>query len=370
MVDLKGQFSSIEKEVMERIQSVISTASFIQGQEVKSFETALADLGHVDFCISCANGTDALQLSLMALDLKPGDEVLVPAFTYIAPVEAIALLQLKPVFIDVDAETFNMDTDKIEAAITDRTKAIIVVHLYGQCAHMEKVLSLASLHGLYIIEDNAQSIESEYLLSNGLSIKAGTIGDIGTTSFFPSKNLGAYGDGGAVLTKDEKWAKTIRAMANHGQEEKYIHHTIGINSRLDSIQAAILNVKLKYLTLYTATRQRAAALYDEQLKGIAELQLPFRAPYSTHVFHQYTIKVTRRNELQQYLIGKGIASMIYYPFPAHLQPAYSYLNYKKGDFPMAENLCDQVLSLPIHSESNEEDISYICQTIRAFYQHG
>jgi UDP-2-acetamido-2-deoxy-ribo-hexuluronate aminotransferase len=370
MVDLKVQFSLIEKEIMERIHAVISTSAFIKGPEVNLLEASLAEALHVEHCISCANGTDALQLSLMALDLNPDDEVIVPAFTYIAPVEAIALLRLKPVFVDVDPETFNIDVSLIEAAITSKTKAIIVVHLYGQCAAMEALVALAKKHKLHVIEDNAQSIMADYLFSNGSSAKAGTIGIIGITSFFPSKNLGAYGDGGALMCNDEKLSKTIRAMANHGQEEKYKHNRIGINSRLDSIQAAILNVKLKYLSKYISNRQKTAELYDEALKGVKGLQLPERSPSSTHVFHQYTIKVEKRNKLQEYLKEQGIASMIYYPLPAHLQPAYSYLNYKEGDFPVAEELCDQVLSLPIHSDSKAEDISYICETIKEFYLHG
>lgn len=370
MVDLKGQFSSIQKEIMDRIQSVISSSAFIQGTEVKSLETALADLVKSDYCVSCGNGTDALQLSLMALDLKPGDEVIVPAFTYIAPVEAIALLQLKPVFVDVDAKTFNIDVHEIASRITPQTKAIIVVHLFGQCAEMEEVMLLAAQHNLKVIEDNAQSITAQYRFSNGKTAQAGAIADIGTTSFFPSKNLGAYGDGGAVFTNDIQLAKTIRAIANHGQEEKYKHHRIGINSRLDTIQAAILNVKMNYLFSYTDARQKAASCYDQELKAVTLVQIPFRHPHSTHVFHQYTLKVERRDELQVYLKERGIASMVYYPFPAHLQPAYAYLNYKAGDFPVAESLCHQVLSLPIHSESNEEEVLYICQTIREFYQHG
>lgn len=370
MVDLKGQFSSLEKEIMDRIQAVIFSSTFIQGPEVKLFETSLADLLNVKSCISCANGTDALQLSLMALDLNPGDEVIVPAFTYIAPVEAIALLKLKPVFVDVDPATFNIAVDQLEAKITPRTKAIIVVHLYGQCAAMEEVLVLAAKYQVKVIEDNAQSITARYTFSNGTILPAGVIGDIGTTSFFPSKNLGAYGDGGAVVTNDPQLAKVIRAMANHGQEEKYKHQQIGINSRLDTIQAAILNVKLKYLSSYIEVRERAAAFYDEGLATISQVRVPVRMPYSTHVFHQYTLKVERRNELQIYLKERGIASMIYYPFPAHLQQAYAYLNYKAGDFPVSEMLCDQVLSLPIHSESKEEEVNYICQAIRGFYEQS
>ena len=370
MVDLIGQFSPIEEEIMKRIRSVIDSSSFIQGTEVKTFEKDLAAVLKANHCISCANGTDALQLSLMALDLKPGDEIIVPAFTYIAPVEAIAILQLKPVFVDVDPDTFNMATDQIEAVITSSTKAILVVHLYGQCANMEKLLAVARKHKLFVIEDNAQSICADYLFEDGTAAKAGCVGDIGTTSFFPSKNLGGYGDGGALMTNDTKLAEAVRSIANHGQQEKYRHDRIGMNSRLDTLQAAILNVKLQHLDRYIKTRQQAATWYDERLRSIKAITIPIRSSFSTHVFHQYTIKTERRNELQQHLQVCGIASMIYYPIPAHLQTAYAYLNYKKGDFPVAEELCDQVLSLPIHSESTKDDIIYICETISQFFQHA
>ena len=370
MLDLKSQYAFIEKEVLDAIQAVIKSSAFIQGKEVGCFEMELASKLEVAHCISCGNGTDALQLSLMALELQAGDEIIVPAFTYIAPVEAVALLNLKPVLIDVDACTFNISPDQIERSISPKTKAIIVVHLYGQCAAMEKILALAKKYKLYVIEDNAQSILSEYIYSNGISVKAGCIGDIGTTSFFPSKNLGTYGDGGALMTNNANLAKTIKTLANHGQEEKYIHSKIGINSRLDTLQAAILNIKLKYLNDYTQRRQEAAAIYDRELSRLTNLLLPFRTTYSTHVFHQYTIRVKDRDKLKAFLSNKGIDSMIYYPIPVHLQPAYSYLGYVRGDFPIAELLSEEVLSLPMHSELKEDDVMYICESIKEFYNYG
>jgi UDP-2-acetamido-2-deoxy-ribo-hexuluronate aminotransferase len=369
MVDLEGQFLRIEKEVMERIKAVISSSSFIQGPEVKSFEKNLADQLQVKHCISCANGTDALQISLMALGLKPGDEVIVPTFTYIASVEAAAVLGIKPVFVEVHPDTFNVDEGAIEKAITPRTKALIVVHLYGQCAHMEPIMALAKKHNLWVVEDNAQAINADYIFSDGSTAKAGCIGNIGTTSFFPSKNLGAYGDGGALMTNDDELAEKIRMIANHGQKQKYHHDSIGLNSRLDSVQAAVLNTKLNYLNDYTAARQQAAVLYDELLAKIPQVKTPSRAPFSSHVFHQYTIQVEQRDALQSFLKEKGIPTMIYYPLPTHLQKGYKELGYQKGDFAGSESLCEKVLSLPIHSESKPEEIQYICKHISLFFGH-
>lgn len=369
MVDLEGQFLRIEKEVMDRIKAVISSSSFIQGPEVKTFEKNLATQLNAKHCISCANGTDALQISLMALDLKPGDEVIVPSFTYIASVEAAAVLGIKPVFVEVNPETFNVDETQIEKAITPRTKALIVVHLYGQCANMEPILALAKKHNLRVIEDNAQAINADYTFSDGSKAKAGCMGDIGTTSFFPSKNLGAYGDGGALLTHSDELAEKIKMIANHGQKQKYHHDSIGLNSRLDSVQAAVLNVKLKYLEEYTAARQKAAALYDTLLKKNPQIKIPARAPFSSHVFHQYTIQVKDRDQLQTFLKEKGIPTMIYYPLPTHLQKGYTQLGYTKGDLALSESLCEKVLSLPIHSESKPEEIQYICENIALFFAH-
>ena len=369
MVNLESQFSHIEQEVMAGIKSVIASSSFIQGPEVKEFEKNLANHLNVKHCIACANGTDALQISLMALGLKAGDEIIVPSFTYIASVEAAVLLGIKPIFVEVNPDTFNIDETQLEKVITSKTKAIIAVHLYGQSAPMETILNVAKKHTLFVIEDNAQAINASYTFSDGTMVKTGCIGDIGTTSFFPSKNLGCYGDGGALLTNNDSIAEKIKMIANHGQKEKYHHDIIGVNSRLDTVQAAILNVKLKNLDAYTKTRQETAALYDSLLKGINGLEIPVRASYSTHVFHQYTIKVNRRNELQAYLKEQGIPSMIYYPLPTHFQKGYVHLGYKKGDLPISESLCEKVLSLPIHSESKHEEILFICDTITKFFSN-
>lgn len=369
MVDLAGQFSKIEHDVMHAIKQVITTSSFIQGPEVKSFEKNLAAQLSCKHVIACANGTDALQISLMAFGLQPGDEVIVPSFTYIASVEAAVLLGIKPVFVEVNPNTFNIDEHSIEAAITPRTKAIIIVHLYGQCANMEALLKLAKKHQLYTIEDNAQAINADYTFNDGTVVKSGCMADIGTTSFFPSKNLGCYGDGGALLTNNDEWAEKIKMIANHGQKQKYQHDIIGVNSRLDSVQAAVLNVKLKQLDNYTHTRQQAAHVYDTLLASVPQITIPSRAAYSSHVFHQYTLLVTDRDRLQKYLSEKGIPTMIYYPLPTHLQKGYLNLGYHKGDFPISESLCEKVLSLPIHSESKEEEITYICEHIINFYRH-
>jgi UDP-2-acetamido-2-deoxy-ribo-hexuluronate aminotransferase len=369
MVDLAGQFSKIENEVMHSIKQVITTSSFIQGPEVKTFEKNLAAHLSCKHVIACANGTDALQIALMALGLKPGDEVIVPSFTYIASVEAAVLLGIKPVFVEVNPNTFNIDENSIETLITARTKAMIIVHLYGQCANMEVLLNLAKKHHLYTIEDNAQAINANYTFSNGTVVKSGCMADIGTTSFFPSKNLGCYGDGGAMMTNNDEWAEKIKMIANHGQKQKYHHDIIGVNSRLDSVQAAVLNVKLKNLDTYTLTRQQAAAWYDTKLANVQEIKTPYRSHNSTHVFHQYTLLVNDRDRLQKYLTDQGIPTMIYYPLPTHLQKGYLDLGYSNGDFPISESLCEKVLSLPIHSESKEEEITYICEHIINFYRH-
>ncbi len=371
MVDLHGQYLQVADEINQAIQSVIDQTAFINGAEVKDFARSLAQYNAVEHVIPCGNGTDALQLAMMALQLQPGDEVIVPTWTYVATVEVIALLGLKPVFVDADPNSFNLDTGAIEALISPKTKAIVPVHLYGQCAHMEPLLKLATEKGLYVIEDTAQALGADYLFSGQQKQKAGTLGTVGTTSFFPSKNLGCYGDGGALLTHNSELANTLKAMANHGQFEKYHHDLIGVNSRLDSLQAAILNVKLKQLDNYTAKRQQAAKWYDQMLAEVEAIQIPERVAYSTHVFHQYTIKVKdgKRDALRDFLKEKEVPSMIYYPVPLHLQKAYSTYGYEKGDFPVAEALSGEVLSLPIHTELEEAQVAYVAEQIKSFF-HG
>ncbi|MFC5269335.1 DegT/DnrJ/EryC1/StrS family aminotransferase [Adhaeribacter terreus] len=370
VVDLQGQYQRIMHEIQEKTNAVFQSAAFIKGTEVTEFEKKLSTFNSVNHTISCGNGTDALQIALMALDLEPGDEVIIPAFTYVATAEVAALLRLKPVLVDADPETFNIDATKVKNAISNRSKSILPVHLFGQCADMETLSDLAQKHNLQIIEDNAQAIGADYTFSNGQKIKAGTIGHIGTTSFFPSKNLGCYGDGGALFTNDSTLARKISMIANHGQSEKYYHDVIGVNSRLDTIQAAILNIKLQYLHDYTTARQQAAAYYDEALADIPEVKIPARDPKSTHVFHQYTLKIenSKRDALQHYLKEHDIPTMIYYPLPVHLQKAYQYLGYKKGDFPVAETLSKKVLSLPMHTELSDDQLNYITDKIRSFFK--
>jgi len=361
MVDLKGQYLRIKEEVDTAIQEVLASTRFIKGPRVQDFEDHLASFLGVKDVISCANGTDALQVALMALALKPGDEVIVPAFTYVATAEVIALLGLQPIMVDVDANDFNSTADIIEKAITSKTKAIVPVHLFGQCSDMEAIMRVALKHNLFVIEDNAQAIGATYTFKNGRQQKAGTISHIGTTSFFPSKNLGCYGDGGALFTNDKELAQRIRMIANHGQSKRYYHSVVGVNSRLDAIQAVILDIKLKYLHEYTAARQQVASRYDQAFKNISSLQIPYRHPNSTHVFHQYTLqtKGINRDELQSYLKSKGIPSMVYYPIPLYKQDAFKpYIN-KMMDLPVTENLCQSVISLPIHTEMKEETQEYI-----------
>lgn len=369
MVDLKGQYLNIAEEVNEAIQNVLNSAAFINGPEVKEFSAALGEYTGAALVIPCGNGTDALQLAMMALNLQPGDEVIVPTFTYVATVEVIALLGLKPVFIDVDPDTFNLDTTVLESLITSATKAIVPVHLYGQCADMDPIMEIAGKYKLHVIEDTAQALGAVYKSEKGGEKKAGTIGTIGTTSFFPSKNLGCYGDGGAIFTNDPSLADTLKAMANHGQFEKYYHEMIGVNSRLDTIQAAILNVKLKYLDNYAESRRKAADIYDRELKGTEGIIIPLRSGQSTHVFHQYTLKVKngRREALRNFLKERGVPCMIYYPVPLHLQKAYKGYGYKEGDFPVAERLSEEVLSLPVHTEMEEEQILFITAQVKAFF---
>lgn len=368
MVDLHGQYNNIREEVNKSIEQVLDSCAFINGPQVKTFCTHLAQYNSVRHVIPCGNGTDALQIALMALNLKPGDEVIVPVHTYVATAEVIALLQLTPIFIDCTDDYFTIDVAHLETKITSRTKAIVPVHLYGQCANMEVLLSIAKRHNLFVIEDTAQAIGADYHFSDGRTIKAGCMGDIGTTSFFPSKNLGGYGDGGALFINDDLLAEKVQMIANHGQNIKYHHDIVGCNSRLDTIQAAILDVKLKYLDHYTNARNKVATFYDQALKDIPRLIIPQRYSQSTHVFHQYTIRVAnnQRDELKEYLAGKDIPSMIYYPIPLHQQKAYKTNHTEK--FPVSERLSKEVLSLPIHTEMTEEQTQYITDVIRTFFK--
>ncbi len=369
MVDVVGQYQHIKQEVDEAVLNVISTAKFINGPAVKKFEHHLAEYLGVQYVIGCANGTDALQIALMACDLKPGDEVIVPSFTYVATAEVIALLRLKPVMIDVDSNTFNTTVEFIQSHITPKTKAIVPVHLYGQSCDMESIMDLAKKHNLFVIEDNAQAIGADYTFSDGRIQKTGTIGHIGCTSFYPSKNLGCYGDGGAIFTNDEDLANKIRMIANHGQSKRYYHSLIGVNSRLDSIQAAVLDIKLKHLDQYAMARQQVAAAYDKAFTTIDALQIPTRSTFSTHVFHQYTLRVKnrKRNELKDYLAEKGIPSMIYYPVPLYEQEAFKPF-YKGEKLSNTEQLSQEVISLPIHTEMEDEILKYIIKCVCLFFE--
>lgn len=370
MVDLISQYNNIDKLINSQIRTVLESGQYIQGEEVRTFEASLGNFLDCPYVISCGNGTDALQLALMALDLNYNDEIILPAFSYFATVEVVCLLGLKPVFVDVEPTSFNIDPYKIENLISDKTKAIIPVHLYGQCANMEPLLALAKTYNLKVIEDCAQSLGSIFKDDEGNSKYSGTIGDIGCTSFFPTKNLGCYGDGGAIFTRDKELASRLRMLANHGQKEKYVHSRIGINSRLDTIQAAILNIKLSKLNEYNLRRYQAAQLYKKFLKGIDELVLPLESDYSTHIYHQFTIQVDPglRDNLCKYLKSKGIPTMIYYPIPLHLQEAISNKYSKSTDgLLVSEKLCSSVLSLPMHTELTLGQIETIAKEIRNFY---
>lgn len=368
MVDLQGQYQRIKPEITAAIDRVLESTAFIQGDEVREFSGALSNFVGGSHVITCANGTDALQIAMMALDLRPGDEIILPVHTYVATAEVIALLGLKPSFVDVDPRSFNIDPDKIEERITPQTKAIVPVHLYGQCAHMERILEIAKKHNLFVIEDAAQALGAVYQFADHSRCAAGTMGVIGTTSFFPSKNLGCFGDGGAIFTNDQKHADMIRMIANHGQRVKYVHEIVGVNSRLDTLQAAILNVKIKYLEEYTKKRNWVADQYDALLKDIDFLQTPYRSSFSSHVFHQYTVivKERSRDDLKSHLEQCGIPTMIYYPVPLHLQKAYKMQSYKEGAFPVTEGLSKTVLSLPIHTEMTADEVSYIVSMIKKF----
>lgn len=365
MVDLQSQYAKIKQDIDAGIQEVIDTAAFVKGKKVTEFQHHLEQYTGAKHVINVGNGTDALQIALMGLGLKHGDEVITPTFTFIATAEVVALLGLTPVVVDVDWNTMNMDIESVRRAITPRTKAIVPVHLFGQCADMEAIMELANEHHLYVVEDACQAIGAKYTFANGETKQAGTIGHIGCTSFFPSKNLGCYGDGGAIFTNDDELADRMTAIANHGCRVRYHHDEIGVNSRLDSIQAAVLDAKLPHLDEYIAARQKAAAYYDKVFANCEQLLIPGRQPHSTHVFHQYTLRVVGadRDKLREGLAERGIPAMIYYPVPLHQQKAYLDPRYKDGDFPVAERLAACVLSLPMHTELDEEQLEYITSNV-------
>lgn len=368
MVDLVGQYEKIREEINQAIEQVILSSAFINGPEVQQFGKELAKYLDCRHVIPCGNGTDALQVALMALDLHPGDEIITTGFSFIATLEVIALLGLTPVLVDTDPDTFNISPEKIEKSITSKTRAIIPVHLFGQCSDMESIMALARQHNLFVIEDAAQALGSIYSFPDGRQKKAGTIGDIGCTSFFPSKNLGCYGDGGALMTNNDELAEKLFSIVNHGAKIKYYHQRIGVNSRLDSIQAAILRIKLKHIEEYLFARQEAAKRYDEALTDAKGIKIPVRSSFSTHVFHQYTLilETIDRTKFTGYLSSKRIPTMVYYPVPLHLQDAYRYLGYKRGDLPLAEHLCDCVISLPMHTELDKDQQEYITDSIIEF----
>lgn len=369
MLDLKGQYAKIKKEIDFAVHSVIDSAYFINGPQVARFEEQLAEYLGADHVIACANGTDALQIAMMALQLQPGDEVIVPSFTYAATAEVVALLGLVPVLVDVEESTFNIRTDQIEAAISEKTRAIVPVHLFGQASRMEEIMSIASRHKLYVIEDNAQAIGAGYTFSDGSTKALGTIGHIGCTSFFPTKNLGCYGDGGAIITGDSSLARRIRMVTDHGQSTKYYHDIIGCNSRLDTIQAAVLEVKLKYLDEYSASRYRAAQLYKSMLSDVPGIVLPQESDFSTHVYHQFTIQVPgKRDNLKEFLTQRGISSMVYYPMSLNNQKAFSSISRLPVDLSNSENLADCVLSLPMHTELNQDIQQLICNSVKEFFK--
>ncbi|NVK27103.1 MAG: DegT/DnrJ/EryC1/StrS family aminotransferase [Flavobacteriia bacterium] len=365
MVDLVTQYEGMQEEIDNAVLDVIRSSAYINGPEVKEFQAELENYLRVKHVIPCANGTDALQVAMMGLGLKPGDEVITATFTYVATAEVIALLQLTPVLVDVNPDTFLIDLDAVEAAITPKTKAIVPVHLFGQVANMEGLMEIAKKHNLKVVEDTAQAIGAEYTFSNGEKSMAGTIGEIGCTSFFPSKNLGCMGDGGAIFTNDDELAAKMRMIVNHGQSKRYYHDSIGVNSRLDSIQAAVLRIKLRRLDQYGKARQAAAAYYDKAFANHPNLQTPVRADKSTHVFHQYTLRLMNadRAGLQAFLEEKGIPSMIYYPVALHMQKAYADDRYPAGHFPVTETLVDEVFSLPMHTELTDEQLEYITSSV-------
>ncbi len=369
MVDLKGQYNKIKPQIDAAIREVIDNTTFINGPAVKRFQKHLAEYLQAKHVITCGNGTDALQLALMALNLQPGDEVITTSFTFIATAEVIALLKLTPVLVDVLPDTYNIDPEAVKKAITSRTKVIIPVHLFGQTADMQRIMEIANENNLFVVEDTAQALGADFTNpENGKIQKAGTIGTIGCTSFFPSKNLGAFGDGGAIFTNDDTLAERLRMLANHGMKVRYHHDYVGVNSRLDTLQAAILDVKLAYLDEYAASRQKAAAFYNEALSGCEKITTPVTASFTTHVFHQYTmvLRDVDRKALMDYLAKHDIASAVYYPVPLHLQKAYRDDRYGEGDFPVTEALSQSVMSLPVHTELTPEIQKVIAGTVLEF----
>jgi len=371
MVDLHSQYKRLEKEMDAAIKEVIESASFINGPQVNTFCSRLAEYLHVPYVIPCGNGTDAIRLALQAFNVQPGDEIIIPAFTYIAAAEMVASLKLIPVLVDVDPETFNINTELLEQAITRQTKAIIVVHLFGQSCDMEPIMKIAEKYKINVIEDNAQSLGVDYTFSNGTTKKAGTIGHIGTTSFFPTKPLSCYGDGGAVMTADSELAGRIRMLANHGQTSKYHHQIVGCNSRLDTMQAAILNVKLNHIDAFSRTRQKVARYYDQTLSQLSEIRIPAKSLFSTHIYHQYTIRIIngQRDDLKQYLQKQGIPSIVYYPLAVQEQEGYKWVARISGDGNVSTRLCREVLSLPIHTEMTAEMMQYITNNVVQFFRH-
>ncbi len=371
MVDLQGQYAKIKPEIDQKMDEIMASAAFIKGQDVALFETELAEYLKVKHVISCANGTDALQMALMALELKPGDEVITVDFTFAATVEVLGLLGLTPILIDVYPDTMTMNIEQLRNAITPNTKAIVPVHLFGQCADMESIMGIAKEYNLYVIEDNAQAIGADYTFKNAKKQKSGTIGHLGTTSFFPSKNLGCYGDGGALYTNDDSLAQKLKSIANHGMSVRYYYDRIGVNSRLDTLQAGILRIKLPHLDEYAAARQKVAAYYDAAFKDCKKIITPKRSEYSTHVFHQYTLQLmdTDREALQKHLAQFDIPSMIYYPVPLHTQKAYQAYKFNSEQLNVTKQLCNKVLSLPIHTEMSEEQLRFITEKVLLFFNN-
>ncbi len=371
MVDLKLQYQKIKSEIDAAVMNVLESSAFVNGPQVQSFAAALAAYNGAKHVIPCANGTDALQIAMMALDLQPGDEVITPSFTYIATTEVIALLKLTPVFVEVDPKTFCIDPAAIEKAITPKTKAIVPVHLYGQAANMDAIMQIARAHNLAVIEDNAQAIGCDYTFADGTTKKTGAIGTIGTTSFFPSKNLGGFGDGGAITTNDDELAAKLKMIANHGQSRRYYHDRVGCNSRLDTLQAAVLEVKLKYLNDYIDARRSLADFYDNAFAAEPQITTPYRAPYSRHVFHQYTLLLEGidRNALHDYLAALNVPSMIYYPVPAHRQQMFAHFGNASVDLPVTDWLTERVISLPMHTEMDEEQRAFIVNSVLKFIHH-
>ncbi len=368
MVDLQGQYKHIKPQITKAFENVLDTAYYIGGPEVKGFATNLEEYLDVKHVIPCANGTDALQIAMMGLGLEQGDEVITANFTFAATVEVIALLKLTPVLVDVEPDTFNIDIKALKKAITSKTKAIIPVHLFGQCANMEAVMEVAKAHNLYVIEDNAQAIGADYTFSNGTKKKAGTIGNVGTTSFFPSKNLGCYGDGGAIFTNDDDLAHTLQGIVNHGMYKRYYHDVVGVNSRLDSLQAAVLQIKLPLLDSYCNARSKAAEYYSTTFASNPNIVTPKISDFTTHVFHQYTLQITngKRDALHKHLLDNEIPNAIYYPVPLHAQKAYQDDRYNESDFPVTNRLINEVISLPMHTELDKEQLEFITKTVLDF----